>query len=702
MNFSDCFTRDDSGVLIPECPLECWTGCKDTLLKLARPPPPPPRIEPVDTGISPQAAAQDLYTPIPVNSWQTRLLRICNDPGPGSSMCCRLLVADVIYYDGMVVNEEGNDKDVSYIALSYEWGSPEYPRVVQVNGISFPITENLFQALRALRSAMGDVYLWADALCINQYNEAEKSIQVRRMQTIYRKASKVVAWNPQWDEDMHSIFTKALNMETRHQNTPGKENHRFVSNSDFQDEEVQDGSEQHSTRCLELAYRILATASNPPLFRRIWVRQEIHNARILHCQYQHVEFPLETARKKAEYLLQFQTEFSREIIPTLLISTGPKSQYANWELSSKNETDPFLPRPMTLMKALRTNHLFQATDPRDYVYGVLGLTSVRTTASKSDSTVRSAVLNVDYSQTMSQVFQSAVVYFIRAYGDLGVLSLVDRKNRDINRKLPSWTPDWTSLQAFNADTRWNNMAATIGDDTWRNSLMDILASNQHPKPRSSSQNTSWQPDPQCDLDGILSLPGIRLGYIQGSEKTSAYQDFEVRLETDDKDSQALLPVLNDSVSTLIHSVEEMPAAEGMDFRQATLSADGEKFVAVLREVGLLRGLIDEYGLVLFPSRAYVPQEAIEGDEIILLQGSDSPFLVRRHDDGVYEILGAMGNFPLCSIKPFSRGCYWWSWDDFKDMIEDPFIHGSGWSRMVQQQFHKVLSTKLQFKVFRFK
>ncbi|KAF3006387.1 hypothetical protein E8E14_008508 [Neopestalotiopsis sp. 37M] len=534
MDFSDCFTSDDSGVLIPECPLECWTGCKDTSLKLARPPPPPPCVKLDDTCISPQAAAQELYTPIPVKSWQTRLLRICNDPGPGSRICCRLLVANVIYYDGMVVNEEGNDKEVSYIALSYEWGRPEYLRVVQVNGTSFPITENLFQALRALRSAMGDVYLWADALCINQYNEAEKSIQVRRMQTIYRKASKVVAWNPQWDEDMHSILTKALNMETRHQNTPGKENHRFISNPDSQNEAVQDGSEQHSTQCLELAYRILATASNPPLFRRIWVRQEIYNARTLHCQYQHVEFPLETAREKVKDLLKFRKEFSREIIPTPLNSTGRKIRPTDWEVSSENETDPFSPRPMTLMEALQMNHLFQATDPRDYIYGVLGLTSVRTTASKSDSTVRSAILNVDYSQTMSQVFQSVVVYFIRMYGDLRVLSLVDRKNRDINRKLPSWTPDWTSLQASNAVTRRRYKTATIGDETWRDIIMDELADNQNPKSRYLSQNTSWQPDPQCDLDGILSLSGIRLGYIQGSEKTSAYQDFELSLEPDEE------------------------------------------------------------------------------------------------------------------------------------------------------------------------
>lgn len=709
MNFSDCFTRDDSGVLIPECPLECWTGCKDLLLKLARPPPPPPRVEPVDTGISPQAAAQKLYTPIPVKPWQTRLLRICNDPGPGSSISCRLLVADVMYYEGMGITEEGIEKEVSYIALSYEWGRPEYPRVVQANGTSFPITENLFQALKALRSAMGDVYLWADALCINQYDEAEKSVQVRRMQTIYRKASKVVAWNPQWDEDMQSIFIKALNLEIRHQNIPGEENqHIYHSHPHEEWEELQDRSEQHSTQCLELAYRVLGTASNPPLFRRIWVRQEIHNARNLQCQYQNVNFPLESAMEKAKDLLNFQIGFSREIIPTHLRSTNRKNHPPNRGVLSEEETGSVPPKPMTLMEALHTNHLFQATDPRDYVYGVLGLTSVRTTASKSDPTVRSAALNVDYSQTMSQVFQSVVVYLIRMHGDLGVLSVVDRKNRDINRKLPSWTPDWTSLQAFNADTQWEHRTATFGDERWKNLIMGKLVYSQSRELRHwSYHNTSWQPDPRCDLDGILSLSGVRLGYIQGSKKTSAYQDFEVCLHTKVKDWQALLPAFNDRISTLVHSGEEAQAAEGMEFRQATLSADGDKIVAALREADI--PIVGSHGLVIFPSRAYVPQEATEGNEIILLQGSHHPFLVQRHDDGIYEILGAMGNFPLCSMKEFLHldwdrpENYWNSWDKFKGMIDCRFGRDfPDYSKELWRKAQLILRTKAQFEVFKFK
>jgi hypothetical protein len=57
------------------------------------------------------------------------------------------------------------------------------------------ITESLYGALKTLRQK-GEVahYLWADALCINQHDSAERSHQVRMMGDIYRKANALHAW----------------------------------------------------------------------------------------------------------------------------------------------------------------------------------------------------------------------------------------------------------------------------------------------------------------------------------------------------------------------------------------------------------------------------------------------------------------------------------------------------------------------------
>jgi hypothetical protein len=56
-----------------------------------------------------------------------------------------------------------------YEALSYAWGDPTRSNEIVLNGSLFPITHNLEQALRSLRSSNGGSArsLWVDAICID-------------------------------------------------------------------------------------------------------------------------------------------------------------------------------------------------------------------------------------------------------------------------------------------------------------------------------------------------------------------------------------------------------------------------------------------------------------------------------------------------------------------------------------------------------
>jgi hypothetical protein len=80
-----------------------------------------------------------------------------------------------------------------YTALSYCWGDQEDTRNIIVDGSKIPVTKNLAAALKYLRKA-GYVRVWADALCINQDDPEEQSLQVRNMRIIYSTASKVICW----------------------------------------------------------------------------------------------------------------------------------------------------------------------------------------------------------------------------------------------------------------------------------------------------------------------------------------------------------------------------------------------------------------------------------------------------------------------------------------------------------------------------
>ena len=86
------------------------------------------------------------------------------------------------------------DDDVDYEALSYTWGEPELESSLYCDGALLQIRPNLDSALRHLRSGDANRRLWIDAVCINQVDAAERSMQVPLMRDIYTKATQVVAW----------------------------------------------------------------------------------------------------------------------------------------------------------------------------------------------------------------------------------------------------------------------------------------------------------------------------------------------------------------------------------------------------------------------------------------------------------------------------------------------------------------------------
>ncbi|KAK1848433.1 heterokaryon incompatibility protein [Colletotrichum chrysophilum] len=120
----------------------------------------------------------------PLADTDIRILRI--KPGADDRVICYLHHAtlnDTLYYD----------------VLSYVWGDTSIKQEIRVNGLSFWVTENLYTALKRLRSipppdGCAVASLWVDAICINQDDASEKSRQVPQMNRIYTNASRVFVW----------------------------------------------------------------------------------------------------------------------------------------------------------------------------------------------------------------------------------------------------------------------------------------------------------------------------------------------------------------------------------------------------------------------------------------------------------------------------------------------------------------------------
>lgn len=106
-----------------------------------------------------------------------------------------------------------------YVALSYCWLGQEASKQIWVNGGSHWITANLQLALDTLWEN-GIQKIWADALCINQSDNYERSHQVARMGSIYSQAAKVIVWLGESengsDDAMRSLIDLASTPEDQH------------------------------------------------------------------------------------------------------------------------------------------------------------------------------------------------------------------------------------------------------------------------------------------------------------------------------------------------------------------------------------------------------------------------------------------------------------------------------------------------------
>ena len=81
-----------------------------------------------------------------------------------------------------------------YQALSYCWGGRKLEGIIKVGNFLLPTTQSLVSALRRLWYPDAERLLWVDAVCINQEDENEKSLQVGMMGKIFSSAEKVLIY----------------------------------------------------------------------------------------------------------------------------------------------------------------------------------------------------------------------------------------------------------------------------------------------------------------------------------------------------------------------------------------------------------------------------------------------------------------------------------------------------------------------------
>lgn len=281
-------------------------------------------MEPLASSSTSSRDPASAYQYVPLNdAWKNfRIVMLC--PGVGEQdIVCRM--AQVPLFGR-----------VEYEALSYTWGPPTSPCTIQVENQSLHIRENLFSALKALRLATSPRYLWIDALCINQEDDQEKSLQLQRMRIIYQRASDIVVWLGEHHNDSELGMMLASGQI--------------------------DGGDEHWLGLHHLSQR--------QYWSRCWCIQEIVSARkepTIVCGDDKVS--LSQFYNVAKSLPSF---WEKAGMSSLEQSIGGLTQLGISKMHSIR-TDPARFRSLDLLHLLSITLSFDATDPRDRIYALLGL-----------------------------------------------------------------------------------------------------------------------------------------------------------------------------------------------------------------------------------------------------------------------------------------------------------------------------------------
>ncbi|KAM7206118.1 Heterokaryon incompatibility protein (HET) domain containing protein [Naviculisporaceae sp. PSN 640] len=540
--------------------------------------------------------------------------------------------------------------DRRYDALSYCWGGTAKCREIMIDSTPVSVTESLYAALVSLRDDVVPICLWADAVCINQADPVEKEHQIPLMRDIYTNAQNVWIWlgesSPDDADNGGLEFAEFLEQASYTDRTPPEKQYVWA----FPSEDVPPHTDERWARFFAIFSR--------PWFSRLWIIQEVVLAKnpIIMCGGARLAWD----------------RFIRAFDYTGLLGIQALAKGLDTIHALKNCRDLHLARtPLLLAKLLVRTQGSKATDPRDKIYGLLGL------AEADDPLHRS--ITPSYETATEDLYRYVTVRSIHASKNLDILQAIHSRDTN-NLVLPSWVPDWSrskpylplryseiefpdnanpenQLQQFRATTDSQAVPQFVAADPdqsvlgLRGHAIGVLEDVSLPRNRGTGFNASYGAlHALRDMERVAGArsgstyrftgesildcywqtlcAGIMPGGFRHSQNT--FRRFDACVQT---------------IHAFTRPLERAPAwlSSTTWLRVLFVGAAGA-FVLLFRSVNMMQDLTDFLGnfgatedrRVARTDTGYVclvPQEAVPGDSIVLLKGGKVPFVVRRDRSG---------------------------------------------------------------------
>ncbi|KAH7084415.1 heterokaryon incompatibility protein-domain-containing protein [Paraphoma chrysanthemicola] len=382
-----------------------------------------------------------------------------------------------------------------YIALSYTWGNPKDTSPVLCDGKIIKITNNLRDALWQLREnrkrlarkhhakkcLAQPLLLWIDAVCINQQDRKEKSVQVGLMANIYQQAYKVIVWLGLSDDSSDAIVdylnefgakAEACHMDAGHE-PHRKLWHDMASmttanqwpvEADVFVENIHGRIMKIPVRPLQRLFysisgwhdqdNLLPIAGIKQFFTRawwgrIWVLQEVtlpknveyicgtktltrsRCSAVINAYIALWLILMNRLKREPESLTPYQFEITRN-----LFHHRPNVMLSSWRIYRESRFPLAALLRATCVGTINLNrhgpHHLDATDPRDKVFALLDLAT-------DQEELEHAGIFPDYEKSFQEVYTMTMAVLLQQ-GHISLLSMCQPRK---SPGLPSWVPDWS-------------------------------------------------------------------------------------------------------------------------------------------------------------------------------------------------------------------------------------------------------------------
>ena len=311
------------------------------------------------------------------------------------------------------------DRKPEFTALSYCWGKENCKHLFEINGQILVLTSSLYIIFQSLQERGFDGFLWADAICINQDDLAEKAMQIPLMGAIYSGATSVIGWlgipSEEWQlsPDSFDVFFRQL-VESEYEVPPNSFLHHLTV------KEL--GLPPLNMKVWDGLVELFAS----PWWTRLWVIQELVLASELTLYFGPVIMDFE----ELILLVRVLDELVLQVIFPLLIDTVNNSILAKIRTLGYYRF-LFRNHEATISDLVRISSTSRVSQKNDSVYGLYSLVDFAET------------VPVDISISADRLFVRAAKAWRRLeQGSLTLLSLAVARPKILG--VPSWVPDFSS------------------------------------------------------------------------------------------------------------------------------------------------------------------------------------------------------------------------------------------------------------------